>query len=270
MDRNLLSRAQRADLAARLAAERLETVNKTCAPVHPKQSFYSKYGKRAIDFTVALIALAVTLPINLVIGVITFFDVGRPIFFMQDRIGKDGKLFKIVKFRNMTNATNEDGELLPASQRVTKWGKFVRKTSLDELLNFWSILKGDMSLIGPRPLPPSYLQRFSDRHMMRSAVRPGLECPPREKHAGVRDWHDQFEDDIWYVENVSFLNDCKLMLKLVAYALDRKNVAARAGAKRGSFVGYDWDGRAINYNAVPQEYFDCYDHEVQQENVAVE
>lgn len=261
MDRDLLSRAQRADLAARLAAERLETANRIGAEVHPKNSFYTKYGKRAIDFTVAFAAMAVTLPINLVIGVVTFFDVGKPIFFMQDRIGKDGKLFKIVKFRNMTNATNEAGELLPPSQRVTKWGKFVRKTSLDELLNFWSILKGDMSLIGPRPLPPSYLERFSDRHMMRHAVRPGLECPPREKGVGVRGWHEQFENDIWYVENVSFLNDCKLLIRLVQYALDRKNVAARAGAKRGSFVGYDWEGRAINYRDVPQSYIDYYDNE---------
>jgi len=259
MDRDLLTRDQRADLAARLAAERLETVNRISAPVHPRQSFYTKYGKRAIDFTVALIAMLITLPINLVIGVVTFFDVGRPVFFLQDRIGKDGKLFKIVKFRNMTNATNEAGELLPPSQRVTKWGKFVRKTSLDELLNFWSVLKGDMSLIGPRPLAPTYAARFSDRHTMRNAVRPGLECPPRDRGEGIRGWHEQLENDIWYVENLSFATDCKMVYHLLCFMMSKKNAEARANVKKGSFEGYDWDGRAIGFYEVPQEYIDYFE-----------
>lgn len=259
MDRALLTKAQRADLAERLAAERLDTVNRISAEVHVKRSFYSKYGKRALDFMIALLALIVTFPINLVIGIITFFDVGRPIFFNQERIGKDGKPFKIVKFRNMTNATNEEGELLPAAQRVTKWGKFVRKTSLDELLNFWSVLKGDMSLIGPRPLVSSYGPRFSERHKQRTAVRPGLECPPRSKDEAIRSWQDQFENDIWYVENVSFLTDCKMIVNLVRFALDRKNAAARAAVRRGSFAGYDMEGRAISYLDVPQEYIDYYE-----------
>ena len=258
MDRALLSKAQRADLARRLAEERLTTVNQKCVPVHPRVSFYTRFVKRAIDIAVSLLALTVTLPINLVIGVITYFDVGRPIFFTQDRIGKDGKLFKIVKFRNMTNETDAKGELLPAAQRVTKFGSFVRKTSLDELLNFWSILKGDMSLIGPRPLPPSYATRFNERHMKRNAVRPGLECPPRKKVVALRNWQDQFENDIWYVENVSFKTDCKMIWYLIRFALDRKNATLRATKIRSSFVGYDWDGRAISYEEVPQQYFDCY------------
>ena len=258
MDRTLLSKAQKADLAKRLAEERLAPVDQKSAPVHPRVSFYTRYVKRAFDIALSLLALTVTLPINLIIGVVTYFDVGRPIFFTQERIGKDGKLFKIVKFRNMTNATDERGELLPAAQRVTKFGSFVRKTSLDELLNFWSILKGDMSLIGPRPLTKPYLGRFSARHMQRHAVRPGLECPPRGAHVSLRNWQDQFENDIWYVENVSFKTDCKMIWYLIRFALDRKNAALRATKIRSSFVGYDWDGRAISYDEVPQQYFDCY------------
>lgn len=250
-----LSKAQRADIARRLAEERLEIVNQRCAPVHPRKSIYTQYVKRLIDIVVAACALILTLPINLVIGVITFIDVGRPIFFIQERIGKDGKVFKLVKFRNMTNETDINGELLPAAQRVTKFGRFVRKTSLDELLNFWSILKGDMSLIGPRPLVLPYAERFSDRHAQRTAVCPGLECPPRERGVGIRSWHDQFENDIWYVENISFLTDCKMIFSLLRFTLDQKNSASRAEV-RSTFIGYNLDGLAISFEDVAQDYVD--------------
>ena len=162
----------------------------------------------------------------------------------------------LIKFRNMRNTTDEKGELLPPAQRVTKFGKFVRKTSLDELLNFWSILKGDMSLIGPRPLVPEYTHRYNKRHKQRLAVRPGLECPPRELNNRVWTWQEQFENDVWYVENVSFLTDCKMIVNLIRFALDRKSANARAMAERGTFMGYDLDGIAINLDGVPQEYID--------------
>ncbi|RGY96743.1 sugar transferase [Clostridium sp. AM58-1XD] len=244
-----------------LAEDRLPAINAKLEGVYLRQNLYSKYIKRLLDIVVSLTALIVTLPINFVIGIITFFDVGRPIFFSQERIGKDGRPFTIVKFRNMRNTMNENGELLPASQRVTKWGTFVRRTSLDELLNFWSVLKGDMSLIGPRPLVPQYLERYSNRHKMRLAVRPGLECPPRGRLDHVLTWQDQFENDVWYVENISFLTDCKLAINLVRFAFDRKNSAARAGAKRGTFMGYDENAVVINYEQVPQEYIERAFHE---------
>ena len=260
MDRRELTKAQREDLARFYAAKYLDEVNANSELVKPRaNTFYVRVVKRAFDIIIALVALIVTLPINIVIGIVTFFDVGRPIFFLQERTGKDGKLFKIVKFRNMTNATNEKGELLPAAQRVTKWGKFVRKTSLDELLNFWSIFKGDMSLIGPRPLVSAYSYRYSNRHAQRMAVRPGLECPPRSRDIVVRSWHDQLENDVWYVENVSFLTDCKMFFYLVYFTLDRKSANARAEIGRGTFVGYGPDGKAINMADVPQEYIDYYD-----------
>lgn len=260
MDRMALTKAQREDLARRLAEERLDVVNAKCEPVKPRsETVYVKYVKRLFDICVALLALIVTFPVNLLIGIVTFFDVGRPVFFQQQRIGKDGKPFTIIKFRNMTNATNEAGELLPAAQRVTKWGKFVRKTSMDELLNFWSILKGDMSLIGPRPLVSAYMSRFNNRHAQRLAVRPGLECPPRAVNVTKWGWHEQLENDVWYVENVSFITDCKMLYYLVCYTLDRKSSKARAEVSRGSFMGYDYDGHAINQFEIPQEYFDYYD-----------
>lgn len=241
-------------IGQKLAEDRLDQVNATQMQVIPASNFYSKYGKRFFDIVLSAIACVVTLPLNLMIALVTFFDVGFPLFFRQGRIGRDGRPFTIIKFRNMVEKYNEQGILLPPEQRVTKWGKFVRKTSLDELLNFWSILKGDMSLIGPRPLPEVYLDRYSERHRHRLDVRPGLECPPRDLSHGVWTWDDQLENDIWYVENVSFKVDCYMFFNLVRFTLDRKSANARAVAKRGSFMGYDLDGRAINDARIPDEY----------------
>lgn len=252
-----MTKARRWEIAEQLAADRLDTINARLKDVKVKDTFYTRYVKRAMDIILSLMALIVTLPINLVIGIVTFFDVGTPIFFKQQRIGKNGKLFTIVKFRNMRNTVDERGELFPPSQRVTKWGKLVRKTSLDELLNFWSILKGDMSIIGPRPLPSEYLIRYNNRHKVRLAVRPGLECPPREPLDHVWTWQERLENDIWYVENISILTDIKMCFQLVQFALDRKNMSARSVAKIGTFMGYDLKGTAINLEQVPQEYIRC-------------
>ena len=249
-----LSAAQIRAIGQKLADDRLSKVDALQAQVTPASNFYSRYGKRFFDILISAIALIVTLPINLIIAIVTFFDVGRPLFFKQTRIGRMGKPFTIWKFRNMTNECNDQGVLLPPKERVTKWGRFVRKTSLDELLNFWSILKGDMSLIGPRPLPEVYLERYSARHRHRLDVRPGLECPPRDLSKGVWTWNDQLENDIWYVENVSFKVDCYMVLNLFRFVFNRKSANARAVAKRGSFMGYDLEGFAINDAQIPEEY----------------
>ncbi len=251
-----LTKTMRWQIADWLAEERLPEINTKVENVKPRQGIYSKYIKRMIDIIVSLLAVIITLPINLVIGIITFFDVGRPLFFTQERTGKDGKTFKIVKFRNMTNEIDENGELLPPSQRVTKWGRFVRKTSLDELLNLWFVLKGDMSLIGPRPLPPEYLDRYNARHKTRLLVRPGLECPPHERIDHVWTWQEKLDNDVWYIEHVSFLTDCKMLIRLVQFAFDQKNAAARANVKIGTFMGYNTYGKAINLDEVDQEYID--------------
>lgn len=256
MEKADLTKAMRWQIADWLAEERLPEINNNCEKVVFRETIYTKYIKRGIDFVVALFALLITLPINFFIGVVTFFDVGRPIFYSSVRTGKDGKPFTLIKFRNMRNTTDEKGELLPANERVTKWGRFVRKTSMDELLNFWSILKGEMSLIGPRPLPPEYLHRYSERHRTRLYLRPGLECPPHQKLNHVWDWQEQFENDVWYVENIGFFTDCKMMVRLVQFALDRKSAVARANVKRGIFMGYSLEGKAINMEGVTQEYID--------------
>jgi lipopolysaccharide/colanic/teichoic acid biosynthesis glycosyltransferase len=254
MKKEELTKAQRWAIADKLAQERLPGLNATLADVIPSDTFYARYGKRVLDVCISGCALLVCIPINLIVGIATFFDVGRPIFFRQQRVGRNGELFTIIKFRNMRNTTDEKGELLPPEQRVTKFGKFVRKTSIDELLNFWSILKGDMSILGPRPLVPEYTHRYNKRHRMRLAVRPGLECPPRKLDGHVWTWQEQLDNDVWYVENLSFRTDCMMFWNLVKFTFDRKSAAARAVAKRGTFMGYDENGIAINLDGVPQEY----------------
>ena len=186
-------------------------------------------------------------------------DVGSPIFYKQTRVGKDGKEFLLVKFRNMNNKTDADGKLLPPAQRVTKFGKVVRKLSLDELLNFWSVLKGDMSIIGPRPLPVFLYERMSDRHKKRTAVRPGLECPRVIKldYVDTCRYQRTFENDIWYVENVSLSQDIKLVFMLVkmVFSFGKRSEQA-AGEGVSYFVGYDKDGHAMSmlkYKRVMEE-----------------
>lgn len=256
MKREELTKAQRWAIADKLANERLPEINASLDDVCPKTNLYSSVGKRVIDIVFSGVALIVTLPINLVIGVLTYLDVGSPLFFKQSRVGKDGKVFEIIKFRNMRIEYDENGDLLPPDQRVTKLGKFVRKTSLDELLNFWSVFKGDMSIIGPRPLVPEYTHRYNKRHAMRLKVRPGLECPPRSLDGKVWTWQEQLDNDVWYVENVSFRTDCRMIVNLVRFALDRKSADARALSKRGTFMGYSTDGNAINLDQVEQHYID--------------
>lgn len=237
-----------------IAENNLKYVNEKDHKVKIKTTFYTKYIKRIIDVIVSSVALIVVAPINLLIGVITLFDVGWPIIFFQKRVGKDGKLFTIIKFRNMTNEKDENGDLLPPYKRVTKFGGFVRKTSLDELLNFWSIFVGDMSVIGPRPLDPLYESRYSDRHKQRVAVKPGLECPLIEPGNERKTWGDQFDNDIYYVENISFSTDMKMIVGLFKMVFDSDGTSIRGKSVRGSFMGYDREGNTINSIAVPVEY----------------
>lgn len=235
-----------------LRERNLEKVNASSQAVYPKNTIYVKYIKRLLDVLISVPAFLVFLPLNFIFGICTFFDVGRPIFYKQTRIGRNEKPFTIVKFRNMNNNTDKDGKLLPARERITKFGYFMRKHSLDELLNFWSVLKGDMSIIGPRPLPAFFYERMSDRHKTRSAIRPGLECPRVIDVEGEL-YQKQFENDVWYVENVSFLTDIKMLILLVkmTFATKRRSSAASGGSY---FVGYDDDGRAIYKELAIEKY----------------
>lgn len=250
-----LSDAQRATIAEHLARDNRAHASAIAPAVHPRNTIYTRYVKRLFDIVVSAFALVITSPINLVLAIATFFDVGRPLLFHQTRTGKDGEPFRITKFRNMTNETDAHGVLLPPKERITRWGRFVRKTSLDELLNFWSIFKGDMSLVGPRPLIEKYLPRYSDRHMMRHAVRPGLECPILDDSIKeLSGWNQRLENDVWYVEHVSFAVDVKMIAALVRMVFDRKQTKSRSLAQRGSFMGYNKNGRAIDQTEIPPEY----------------
>ena len=218
---------------------------------HP---FYERVVKRALDLLIGGVAFLIALPVNLIIGVVTFFDVGSPIFFSQTRIGRNGKPFKLTKFRNMTNETNEQGVLLSPDERVTKWGRFVRRTSLDELLNLWSVIKGDMSILGPRPLVEKYYHRFSAYHQQRHLVRPGLECPFHDRSLASQGWKGRFDNDVWYVENISFMTDIRMAFLLVKKVFSKSEREESASGKTGEFIGYCDDGRIMNEFMIPRKY----------------
>ena len=218
-DITALSLSQKAEIAEYIKRDNLAIVNEKVQKVNVRDSSYTRYGKRVFDILIAVLGFTVSLPFNLVIAIVTFFDVGRPIIFKQQRTGKNGKKFTIYKFRNMTNDVDANGELLPPEQRVTKWGRFVRKTSLDELLNFIPVLNGSMSIIGPRPLLDYYAERLHDRHKAMYAVRPGLECPTLHKVDHALSWQERLDNYVWYVENCSFWLDVKLCFRVVQIAV---------------------------------------------------
>lgn len=249
-----LTEEQRVMAAEAVARDNREFLDRLDSPVRLGSPVYRVFVRRIFDIIASGMALVVTLPINLILAICTYMDVGSPIFFRQERVGKDGKVFELVKFRNMTNETDENGVLLPPEERVTKWGRFVRKTSLDELLNFWCIFKGDMSLIGPRPLPVKYYNRYSKRHNQRHLVKPGLECPFHDNWLAEQGWKGRFENDIWYVEHVSFKTDILMMLKLVKKVFTRKERTTSAFGHEKEFVGYDSEGNIITATNIPEKY----------------
>lgn len=253
---NLVSEEE-AMMVAYLKEQYLEHANEVSAAVHPRNSFYTRYGKRALDLVLSVPIFVVLLPLNLVFGVCTYIDVGKPIFYKQKRTGLNGKPFTMVKFRNMNENRDKDGNLLPASERVTKFGHFMRKFSFDELLNFWNVVKGEMSIIGPRPYPTFFAERMTERHKMRSAVRPGIECPkmislPNEEE---RLYNVKLENDIWYVENVSFLNDVRMFFKLFEMTFSLKIRNKHAGSL-SYLAGYDEDGYAISTRETKQYFLE--------------
>lgn len=257
-----LDEHERELIIAAISESYRKTENLKNTSITMKDGFYIKYGKRIFDILASGIALLITLPVNAVIMAVTYFDVGKPIVFRQERIGKDGRSFFLCKFRNMTNETNEYGILLPPSERVTKWGKFVRKTSLDELLNFWSIFKGDMSLIGPRPMPKQYLKRFSNYHKQRHLVRPGLECPFHDPSLVNKGWNGRLDNDVWYVEHISLATDIKMAALLVKKVFSRIERSASATGAVGEFIGYNPDGTVIDEFSIPREYLKYIHKEV--------
>lgn len=261
-----LSTSEEENAARFLKENYLEYTNTISKQVVPKDTFYTRHVKRALDILISLPVFLILLPFNIIFGICTFLDVGRPIFYKQTRVGKDGKLFTLIKFRNMNNKTDAEGKLLPPSQRVTKFGKIMRKLSLDELLNFWSVLKGDMSIIGPRPQPVFIYERMSDRHKMRTSVRPGLECPRviELDYIDTCKYQRTFENDIWYVEHVSFTQDVKMIFLLIKMVFNFKKRDGQAKGEGVSyFIGYDQDGHAMSLN----KFRDVMEKEMQGDRV---
>ena len=186
---------------------------------------YKHFFKRFFDFCISLLALIVISPILLVITIwLHFANKGAGAFFFQERPGINGKIFKVVKFKSMTDEKDADGNLLPDKDRITKVGMFVRKTSIDELPQLINVLKGDMALIGPRPLLPEYLPWYTPEEMRRHEVRPGISGLAQSHGRNNLTWEETFADDVYYVDHVSLILDLKIIFKTVINVLSHKDV----------------------------------------------
>lgn len=199
---------------------------------------YKNFLKRILDFCIALLALSVLLvPLAIITLFLHFANKGAGAFFFQERPGLNGKIFKICKFKTMTDERDAEGKLLPDEQRITKIGKFVRSTSIDELPQFWNVLVGDMALIGPRPLLVQYLPLYSKEQARRHEVRPGItgwaQCHGRNSIS----WTERFKLDVWYVDNVSFLTDLKVVLITIKKVLKRDGIAQEGKVTMEVFDG---------------------------------
>lgn len=203
-------------------------------------NLYKNCVKRGIDATVALCALIILfLPLAIIALWLHFANKGNGAFFFQERPGKDGKIFKIVKFKTMTDERDANGNLLPDEKRLTEVGRFVRSTSIDELPQLWNVLVGDMSLIGPRPLLPQYLPLYSRTQLRRHEVRPGItgwaQCHGRNSIS----WQSKFEHDVWYVDHVSFATDCQVILTTLMKVIERADINSATSATMEAFNGYN-------------------------------
>ena len=198
---------------------------------------YTKFLKRVIDFTLSLIALIVLSPILLVLVIVTAIAMKGNPFFTQQRPGKDEKIFKLIKFRTMTNERDENGELLPDDVRLNKFGKFLRSTSLDELPELINILKGDMSIVGPRPLLVKYLPLYNDEQRRRHDVRPGLTGNAQANGRNAISWEEKFRLDVEYVDNISFAFDVKIIFDTVKAVLKRDGISSETSATVEEFMG---------------------------------
>lgn len=200
---------------------------------------YQKWLKRLIDIVVSAAGIIVLSPVLLILWMLVRVKLGKPAIFTQERPGKDEKIFKLYKFRSMTDERDEKGELLPDEVRLTAFGEKLRGTSLDELPELFNILKGDMSLIGPRPLLVGYLPYYTKREQLRHSVRPGLTGLAQVSGRNFIAWDDRLAKDVEYVENLSLLLDLKILLRTVMVVFKKEDVAVETD----SVEGYLWDER---------------------------
>lgn len=198
---------------------------------------YQKYVKRILDFIAALFGIVIASPILLGTAVLVRIKIGTPVIFMQKRPGLNEEIFELYKFRTMTNKTDASGKLLPDSERLTGFGKKLRATSLDELPELFNILKGEMSVVGPRPLLVQYLERYNDRQRHRHDVRPGMTGLAQVNGRNAISWEEKFEYDLKYIENISFLNDCKIIIKTIKSVFRRNGISSATSETMEEFMG---------------------------------
>ncbi|WP_414433625.1 sugar transferase [Alloalcanivorax venustensis] len=197
--------------------------------------------KRAFDIFFSLFALIILSPVFLACAVLTATQIGMPVLFSQDRPGLNGKRFRIIKFRTMVDIRDSEGVLLPDSERITKFGRILRESSLDELPELFNVLKGDMSLVGPRPLLMDYLSLYNQRQARRHEVRPGITGWAQINGRNALSWEEKFELDVWYVDNQSLWLDIKILFKTVLQVLKRDGISHGEEATMPRFKGSNRD-----------------------------
>lgn len=198
---------------------------------------YRRFIKRFLDFVLSLMALIILSPIILVVAVLVRVRLGSPVIFKQRRPGKNEKIFCMYKFRTMTDEKDAQGNLLPDEERLTRFGRILRSTSLDELPELFNIVKGDMSIVGPRPLLVQYLPLYNERQRHRHDVRPGFTGLAQVHGRNSISWEEKFEWDVKYVENVTFLNDCRIVLKTIKVVLGREGISSDTSVTMEAFKG---------------------------------
>lgn len=189
-----------------------------------KQEIYEKYFKRLFDIVCGLAAILVFWWLYLIVAILVRTKLGKPILFVQERPGKDGKIFKLCKFRTMTDEKDENGQLLPDMIRLTKFGKFLRNSSLDELPEVINILKGDMSVVGPRPLLTKYLPLYNEKQRRRHEVRPGMSGYAQTHGRNYTSWEERFDMDVYYVDHITFLGDIKIIIDTVLSVIRHEGI----------------------------------------------
>lgn len=199
--------------------------------------FYERYSKRLLDFILSLLALVVLSPVLLITALLVRVKLGSPVIFKQARPGKDEKIFHLYKFRSMTDRRDESGNLLPDEQRLTSFGRKLRSTSLDELPELFNILRGDMSIVGPRPLLVKYLPLYNEEQKHRHDVRPGLTGWAQVHGRNLLSWEDKFRYDVWYTRNICFLTDVRVVLLTVKCIFAREGISSETSVTTEEFRG---------------------------------
>ena len=200
---------------------------------------YRRIGKRLMDLTLAVPVLVVLAPVGLAVGGLIRLKLGGPVLFRQPRPGREGRVFEVIKFRTMSNARDADGKLLPDEERLTPFGARIRRLSLDELPTLWNVVRGDMSLVGPRPLLVRYLNRYTPEQRRRHDVLPGVTGWAQVNGRNAITWEEKFEHDVWYVENMSLRTDLAILFRTVAQVLGKRGISAEGHATMPEFMGAD-------------------------------